>query len=202
MDQAEWDERYGSREPVWSGRANGTLVAQVSGLTPGRALEAAAGEGADAIWLAEHGWQVTALDFSAVGLARAAAAAAERGLGDAIRWVHADLLDWTPDEPPYDLVTSHYLHLPSEPRGRIYATIAAAVAPGGRLLVVGHHPSDLELGVNRPPDPDRFFTAEQLAADLGTGWIVEQALAAPRPATHPEGHEVTIHDTVLLARRA
>ena len=98
-------------------------------------------------------------------------------------------------------MTSHYLHLPSEPRRRVYAALAAAVAPGGRLLVVGHHPSDLEVGVQRPPDPDLFFTAEEVAADLGAGWVVEQALAAPRTGTHREGHEVTIHDAVLLARR-
>lgn len=201
MDQTQWDERYGAREPVWSGRPNATLVAQVTGLTPGRALEAAAGEGADAIWLAQHGWQVTALDFSAVGLARAAAAAADRGVADAITWVHADLLDWASEGPGFDLVTSHYLHLPSEPRRRVYAALAAAVAPGGRLLVVGHHPSDLEVGVRRPADPDLFFSAEELAADLGAGWVVEQALAAPRPGVHEEGHEVTIHDAVLLARR-
>jgi SAM-dependent methyltransferase len=201
VDQAQWDERYGAREPVWSGRPNGTLVAQVTGLEPGRALEAAAGEGADAIWLAEHGWKVTALDFSAVGLARAAAAAKQRGLHEEIDWVHADLLDWEPDGAVYDLVTSHFLHLPREQRDRVYTTLASAVAPGGRLLVVGHHPSDLELGVRRPADPGRFFTPDELAADLGAGWTVETAAAVPRAERHPEGHEVTIHDAVLLARR-
>jgi SAM-dependent methyltransferase len=170
-------------------------------LTAGRALEAAAGEGADAIWLAEHGWRVTALDFSVVGLARAAGAATARGVGDSIRWVHADLLDWTPDEPAYDLVTTHFLHLPLEPRGRAFATLAAAVAPGGRLLVVGHHPSDLELGVRLPADPGRFFTPEQLLADLGDGWAAEFAAPVPRPGVHADGHALTIHDTVLLARR-
>src|ERR687885_1951411 len=88
----EWDARYRERDgAMWSGRPNGRLVAEVASLAPGRALDVGCGEGADAIWLAQRGWTVTAVDISDVALGRAREAAelarvvVECICGDALR---------------------------------------------------------------------------------------------------------------------
>jgi SAM-dependent methyltransferase len=177
------------------------LVAEAAGLPPGRALDAGAGEGGDALWLAERGWRVDAVDLSSVALDRGAAEARRRGLADRIRWQQADLGDWAPDAA-YDLVTTSFLHLPDGLRRPLYARLAAAVAPGGALLITQHDPSDRGV-VPRPDRPDLFATADELAGDLDpAGWEVLVAEARPRTAAHPEhGGEVTVHDAVLLARR-
>ncbi|HZZ52771.1 MAG TPA: class I SAM-dependent methyltransferase, partial [Trebonia sp.] len=105
---AFWDARYSSAHSLWSGNPNRQLVAEAAGLAPGTALDAGAGEGADAIWLAERGWQVTAVDVSGVALGRAAEHAAKAGdeVAARIRWLREDLIEWTPPEHAYDLVTS------------------------------------------------------------------------------------------------
>ena len=199
-----WDERYRSQHRVWSGRPGDVLVELTSDLPAGRALDAGCGEGADAVWLAGRGWQVTAVDLSSVALARGAeeAAALGNGLVDRIEWVHADLTAWSPAEPAYDLVSAQFLQLPASVRDGVLRRLAAALAPGGSLLVVGHHPSDLHTTVRRPPLPELFFTAEDVAALLDpSGFEVLVSEARPRPATDPEGRTVTVRDTVLLARR-
>lgn len=199
---AYWDQRYSEAEPVWSGDPNPVLVEEVASLAPGTALEVGCGEGADAIWLAGHGWEVTGVDFSAQALARAA----ERvpaSLTERLRWEQADIRDWQPDEGPrYDLVAASYLHFFGALRRRVFATLATRVAPGGHLLIVGHHPSDLDTAMPRPPEPDLFYTAEELAQDLpADDWEVRTRAARPRVATTPDGTSVTIHDAVLTARR-
>ena len=110
---------------------------------------------------------------------------------------------WTPPASSYDLVTAAFIHLPAGDRRRVYTGLADAVAPGGSFVVAAHHPSDVGV-VPRPPHPELFFTAEDLVADLPGGeeaWEVVTAEARPRPGTHPDGHPVTLHDTVLHARR-
>lgn len=201
MQQTQWDERYAAADAVWSGQVNPTLVAQVTNLSPGRVLEVAAGEGADAIWLAEAGWQVTALDFSTVALERARQAAAARGVGEQIEFLHADLNQWEPGDTEFDLVTVHFLQITEPDRSLIYRKLGDAVAVGGRLLVVGHHPLDIDNGLRRPRDPDRFFTASQIAAIFDATWEVEVDLAAPRQITDAEGNTATAHDAVLVLCR-
>jgi SAM-dependent methyltransferase len=202
-DQDFWDERYRSKPVLWSGRPNPQLVAEAAGLAPGRALDAGCGEGADAVWLAERGWQVTAVDISEVALERAAAHARTFGaeLAGRITWQQADLIDWVPDEGAYDLVSAQFIHLPREPREPMERRLAASVAPGGILLVVGHHPSDLATTMPRPNRPELFFTAEETAAGLDPAEWAVTAESRPRAATDPDGREVTIHDAVLRARR-
>ncbi len=203
--QEFWDERYGGREPVWSGCPNPQLVAQASALAPGTALDVGCGEGADAIWLAERGWTVTGLDVSPVGLKRAAGHAVEAGQAIAARieWLRADL--FAEDVEPfgaYELVNSQYLHLPPEVRERGLGRLAAAVAPGGSLLMVSHHPSDLEIPGLRPNVPELFYTASELAVGLDRGrWEIVVAAAPERSVNGPNGHPVSVHDTVLHARR-
>lgn len=203
--QAFWDERYGSRSELWSGRPNPQLIEHASALTPGTALDVGCGEGADAIWLAERGWQVAAVDVSPVALRRGATRAAE--LGDAVAqridWRHEDLLASTGPEPrSFDLVSAQFMHLPKAPREALFARLAAGVAPGGTLVIVGHHPSDLQTTIKRPPNPDLLFTATEVAATLDPGtWTIEVDAAVARTATDAQGQTVTIHDAVLWARR-
>ena len=205
MDEAFWDERYRSSSALWSGHPNPQLVTEAAGLLPGSALDVGCGEGADAIWLAEHGWQVTAVDLSRVALDRGAARAAAVGAEVALRitWLHADLAAWAPDPGSYDLVSAQFLHLPGDQRQLIHRRIAEAVAPGGTLLVVGHHPSDLQTTVRRPQVPGLLFTASEIAASLPPeDWIVLVDDARPRQTLDPDGRTTTFHDAVLKARRA
>ncbi len=195
-----WDERYGSATRIWSGNPNPQLVREIAGLEPGTALDAGCGEGADAHWLARQGWRVTAMDVSTIALERGAAHA-EAEIADRITWRQADLTNWQPEDS-YDLVNAQFIHFPPELREPVYARLAAAVAPGGTLLVVAHHPSDMHTSMHRPSEPDLFFTAEELAESLdGKEWEIVTTAARPRSTTDPEGRETTIRDTVLRARR-
>ena len=204
FSQESWDERYRSRSALWSRNPNPQLVAEAGDLTPGTALDVGAGEGADAIWLASRGWHVTAVDLSAVALERAAAHASESGPDIAARidWVHEDVTSWNPGPGRYDLVSVQYVHLLPGPRQAMLARLEAAVAPGGTLLIVGHHPSDLETSVPRPNVPGLLITADDMAAGLDRDrWTVITSAAPGRTATDPEGNQVTIHDAVLRAVR-
>src|SRR5687768_12306669 len=115
---------------------NPHLIAEVSDLAPGTALDAGCGAGAEALWLAARGWQVTAADIATAALARAAERAAAGGVAGRVQWVEADLSTWRPDAR-YDLVTTHYAH-PAMPQLDFYHRIASWVAPAGTLLIVGH----------------------------------------------------------------
>ena len=201
MDERFWDERYGQADAIWSGKPNHQLVAEAGNLPAGAALDVGCGEGADAIWLASRGWHVTAADISQVALDRAAKHAEAAGVTDRITWLHADLTDGTSPGAGFDLVSAHFLHLPSVQRAPLYRRLAAAVAPGGILLIVGHHPSDI-AAMGRPNLPDMFFTAAQLATELDAGsWTILVNEERARTAADPDGHTITIHDTVLKARR-
>jgi SAM-dependent methyltransferase len=204
FDQAFWDERYLSHTTLWSGNPNRHLVAETEKLTPGTALDVAAGEGADAIWLAGRGWQVTAVDISTVALERAAGYAAKAGadIAGRISWCHQDLINWEPAQGQYDLISAQYLHLPRGPREVLFDHLAGAVASGGTLLIVGHHPSDMETTMPRPKMPELFFTGDEIADRLDPGqWEIVTNAAAEHTAADPEGRAVTIHDTVFRARR-
>jgi len=199
-----WDDRYRSADRLWSGQPNVQLVAQAGGLPAGEALDAGSGEGADAIWLASRGWTVTAVDVSAVALERAAAHAAAQGdeIAGRIRWRREDLLSWDPAPQRFDLVSAQFLHLPSPELESMHRMLAAAVRPGGTLLIVSHHPDDLHANVGRPAHHALFPTPGQLAAGLDPGdWEILVAAGIGRPATDLDGQPVTITDTVLRAAR-
>jgi SAM-dependent methyltransferase len=204
FDEAAWEERYRSAPAVWSGQPNPQLVAEVSDLSPGTALDVGSGEGADTIWLAARGWRVMAVDFSTTALERAAAHAAALGpeVAARIEWRHADVRSWTPDPGSFDLVSAQYMHLPSTDRRPLFARLAAAVAPGGTLLLVGHDVSDLDTAAHRVHEPDMFFTGEEVAVSLAPGeWDVLVVVARPRPAKSHEGEGITVRDAVVCARR-
>jgi hypothetical protein len=158
-----WDERH-SHGDVEGNGPNPTLMLGTAGLTPGWALELAAGSGTNAVWLATQGWQTTAVDWSPVGLANGRAKAQSADVE--VEWLERDLFEWTPPARSYDLVAIVYLHVPPEERAIIYPRAAAAVARGGRLLIVGHDKLNAAEGQGGPADTVRLFTPDEVAAEL------------------------------------
>lgn len=187
-DEAFWNDLYGDR-PRWSGNPNPHLVSTATGLTPGRALDIGSGEGGDSIWLAQQGWDVTALELSSVALTRARTAAESAPGLRPVEWLHADALTWRPSGADFDLVSSQYSHFPPAEMSTLLATMAAATRSGGTLVVVGH-----EAHEHAMIGPEFFFAAADLAVQLGEGWTIAQAGLLPHPVR--EGR-----DEVLVAVR-
>jgi SAM-dependent methyltransferase len=158
-----WNQRHRAGDFEGDG-PNPTLVGAAAALIPGRALELACGSGSNAVWLASQGWRTTAVDWSAVGLDNGRPKAAAAGVE--VDWQEHDLFEWTPPAESFDLVAIAYLHLPPEERVPVYRAAAAAVAQGGRLLVIGHDRLNATDGVGGPPDTARLFTASEIAAEL------------------------------------
>jgi SAM-dependent methyltransferase len=195
----EWNRRYAGRELLWTGRPNRFLVTETGELRPGRALDLACGEGRNAVWLAEQGWQVTGVDFSDVALAKARELADARGVE--ADWVQADLVGHRPERRGYDLVLLFYLQLPAAQRREIVHAAAEAVAPGGELLLVAHDSSNLEHGYGGPTEPAVLYTAADVVADLGgSGLEIERAETVERPVATADD-ERSARDALVRARR-
>jgi SAM-dependent methyltransferase len=191
MRAEDWDERYAERQQ-WSSEPNALIAELLAGLPPGQAVDLAAGEGRHALWLAGLGWQVTAVDFSAVGLGRGAAQhGAER-----VTWVTADVTTWTAPPASTDLVVVAYLHLPEPDTVDVLTRAVGWLRPGGRLLVLGHDVGNIACGVGGPQEPSILHSVERLApvAELLT---VDRLERVPRET--PAG---TALDTLLWGRRA
>jgi SAM-dependent methyltransferase len=195
---ASWDARYAEVDRVWSGNPNGALVAEVAARPPGRALDVGCGEGADAVWLARHGWDVTALDVSRVALERAAVHARDAGVE--VRWVHAGLLEASLSPGAFDLVSAQYPVLRRSPTHEAEKALLAAVAPGGVLLVVHHADMDPEHARARGFDPDDYVQPAQVAAMLDEDWQVEVDELRPRRVETGAGAGHSV-DRVLRVRR-
>jgi SAM-dependent methyltransferase len=193
----DWDRRYADDPHLWGDDANRFLVAEVEGLPPGRALDLACGAGRNAVWLAERGWKVTAVDFSTVGLERAAHLAVSHGVE--VDWLLADLLEYEPPAQSFDLVIVLYLQLPADARRLVLGRAADAVAPGGTFLLVGHDLANLEGGYGGPTNPAVLYTPEEVAADL-TGFVLEKAASVVRRVEVEEGEREAI-DALVRARR-
>ena len=196
---AEWDTRYSERDAaMWSGRPNGRLVAEVAGLTPGRALDVGCGEGADAIWLARRGWTVTAIDISEVAVGRAREAAELAGA--AVDWVRGDALQTPFPARSFDLVSMQYRAAQGRRRAR-RADVARHGAPGGLLLAVYHDLDDehLEHMKSQGVDPADYVGADDLGRLLGDDFTVE--LHAVEPRIDPPSGAPHIADIVLRTRR-
>jgi 2-polyprenyl-3-methyl-5-hydroxy-6-metoxy-1,4-benzoquinol methylase len=199
FEPPSWDERYSGPEKVFSGNPNAQLVAEVTGLTPGRALDVGCGEGGDVIWLARQGWTVTGADFSANGLARAARHVEQAGVADRIDWWQVDARTFAADGRTYDLVTSHFLHPPDGGMVEVTRRLAEAVAPGGHLLVVGHAPSEVFAHLTKS-HRQAMFLAEELLPGLPDDFDVLVADQRPRTMIR-DGVTVDVHDSTLFARR-
>ena len=223
---AEWDKRYSEQDQMWSGNPNGTLVAEVAGLAPGRALDVGCGEGADAIWLAGLGWDVTALEVSGVALERAARHAADAGV--TVRWVHAGMVEAALPPASFDLVSAQYPVLARTPELVAERAVIDAVVPGGVLLFVHHadmeHRHDHGHGHDHGQhhgddhgddhgdatdghvdehafDPADYVWPTDMVTALGDDWAIE--VDERRPRVGPEGGAGAGHtdDLVLRARR-
>ncbi|MFE2538513.1 SAM-dependent methyltransferase [Actinacidiphila glaucinigra] len=198
-----WDARYAGSDRVWSGNPNNVLVSEVGGLKPGTALDLGCGEGADAVWLARQGWRVTAVDISRVALERAAGHAKAEGIAEGlIDWQRHDLGETFP-EGTYDLVSAQFLHSPNDmPRERILRAAAAAVAPGGVLLVVGH--AGFPAWETDPHPEMHFPTPDEVLESLGLPdgeWEVVLTDEHERIQNDPDGRPTTRVDNTLEIRR-
>jgi len=197
---AEWDARYGEGEgAMWSGRPNGRLVLEVTGLPPGRALDVGCGEGADAIWLARGGWAVTAADISEVAVTRARDAAEVAGV--TVDWVVGDVLALPWPARSFDLVSMQYPALPKAAGEAAMRSVLDGVRPGGLVLAVYHDLDDEHRAhmKARGTDPADYVGADDVVRLLGDGFVLERHAAEPR--TDPPPGTPHIADVVVRARR-
>jgi ubiquinone/menaquinone biosynthesis C-methylase UbiE len=197
-----WEQHYSAKPQVWSGRVNAQLSAIAPTLGGTRAMDLGCGEGADAIWLAEHGWTVVAVDVSSTALARAREAAASRGVADRIEFVEHDLTSSLPGGS-FDLVSAQFLHSTVDmDRSEILRRAAAAVAPGGALLIVDHAAAPPWASkLHHHEFPTAATVVAGLALDSGR-WRELRAGSVERPAVGPDGEDATLIDNVILLRRA
>ncbi|HTK16322.1 MAG TPA: class I SAM-dependent methyltransferase [Acidimicrobiia bacterium] len=197
MDCNAWDERYAGDDLVWSAVPNRFLVAEVETLPPGRALDLACGEGRNAVWLAERGWDVTGVDFSKVGLGKARRLAEARGVS--AQWEVADVTEYAAEPESFDLVIVMYLHLPEASRRLAFQHAAAGVAPGGTLLVVGHDITNRSVGWGGPSDAAVLYGPDDVVVDLD-GLETVKAERVRRPVPTDDGEKIAI-DVLVRATR-
>nr|WP_231395979.1 class I SAM-dependent methyltransferase [Mycobacterium sp. URHD0025] len=197
-----WERHYGQRGRIWSGRVNAQLAKIAADLPAGTALDLGCGEGGDAVWLAEHGWQVTAVDVSDTALARAAGEAKDRGVADRITFERHDLSESLP-EGRFDLVSAQFLQSPiAMDRAVLLRRAAGAVDDGGLLVIVDH-------GAAPPWAPEHvrkfeFPTAESVVDSLNLDdaqWERIRVGTDEREATGPDGQPGTLIDNVMVLRR-
>jgi len=182
MDANAWDERYAEAELVWSAAPNQFVESELADLPPGRGLDLACGEGRNARWLADRGWQMTAIDFSPVAIDKA------RQVSDPVEWQVGDALT-APLPEALDLVVIAYLQVPADERRTAVRRSFEALAPGGTLLVVAHDSTNISEGSGGPQDPSVLFTAEDVLADLaGHDVEVQRAERVARVVEDTDGH--------------
>ncbi|MPZ73821.1 MAG: methyltransferase domain-containing protein [Nitriliruptorales bacterium] len=194
MDAADWNHRY-DEGVAWSDEPNARFTGIVSDLPPGRALDLACGQGRNAVWLAQQGWTVTAVDFSSSALVRARDLAAARGVD--VTWLEADVVRWQPPLVVYDLVAVLYLHLAPAVRVRVLRHAAAALVPGGTLVVLGHDVRNLEEGHGGPDDPSILLTPSAVVRELGAVDVVTAETVA-RPVAEEGARDAL--DTLVVVR--
>jgi SAM-dependent methyltransferase len=200
VDAHTWDERYAAAGMVWSTTPNQFVEAEVGPLPPGRALDLAAGEGRNAIWLAGRDWDVTAVDFSQVGLDKGRVLADRAGV--TVQWMRADALAYSPG-PVFDLVVVAYLQLRPEERRVAIRQAFAALKVGGTLLVVAHDSANLTEGTGGPQDPAVLYTAEEVLGDLdGERFEVERADRVTRVVPADGGPDRTALDCLVRLTRS
>lgn len=200
MKRNDWNLRYAAEELIWTAEPNCFLAAEAADLPAGRALDLAAGEGRNAVWLAEQGWTVQAVDFADVAIEKGKQLAEKRNVSAEVDFDVADLRHYEPDARSYDLVVLCYLQLPQDELSPILARAAHAVAPGGTFLLVAHDSENLAHGHGGPKSPEVLYTAEQVIAALGGELEIEKAGTVERPVETDEGVKIAI-DCLVRARR-
>jgi SAM-dependent methyltransferase len=190
VDAGAWDKRYAESGLLWSTTPNQFVESELAGLRPGRALDLACGEGRNALWLADRGWQVTAVDFSGVALDKGRALEARAAGADdpPISWVQADALSFEAGGAPFDLVVLAYLQLAAEERRAAVRRAFLALRPGGTFFLIAHDATNLTEGTGGPTDASVLFTAEEVLADLdGERFEVQRAERVERVVPAPDG---------------
>jgi SAM-dependent methyltransferase len=190
-----WDERYAAKELVWSAGPNRLLADELTGLQPGTALDVACGEGRNALWLAEQGWEVTGIDFSEVAIGKARQIAERRGV--TVDWLVADIAEHDLGPSTFDLVCVLYLHTGPEERARWLPKTISAVKPGGTWLYIGHDPSNIEHGVGGPQDAALLPGAQDLSRALH-GFRIDRAEIVERRVDADPGHGRDLGDGIAL----
>jgi SAM-dependent methyltransferase len=196
--EVDFDALYAGDDPVWSGEPNGALIDEIADSEPGRALDVGCGEGADAVWLAQRGWQVTALDIAAAALKRAEQHARQAGVQ--VRWLHRGLLEAPLERDSFELVSAQYPALRHTADEAAIRALLSLVAPGGMLLVVHHADVDLEEARAHGVDPSLFVSPDDVRSALDENWVVLVNERRPRNISGGAGAHHT-HDLVLKARR-
>jgi SAM-dependent methyltransferase len=198
-DPAHWDERYSAAEQLWSGEPNSVLVEVASTLPTGRVLDVGCGEGADAVWLAGRGWDVTALDVSGVALERAARHARDAGVS--VTLVHSGLVEAGLPSASFELVSAQYPVLAATPDAIAEHTLLNLVAPGGTLLIVHHADFEASDPEHHGFNPGDYVGPWDVAPLLGEGWTIEANERRSRHLPSGAGAHHT-EDVMLVARRA
>lgn len=203
--RARWDQRYAAKDLVWSAGPNETFAREVAGLAPGCALDVGCGEGRNSLWLAEQGWQVTGIDFSAVAISKAQRLAEHRGVN--VHWLAQDVSATPLPSDSFDMVAVLFLHTDAVERRRWLGNVTQALKSGGTFVYIGHDPSNIEQGVGGPQDPRFLPSAEELCEAL-VDFEVLRAGVIERPVASDPGHggdanpeSGTALDTLVCARK-
>ena len=193
-----WNERYAGSEYLWDVGPNQFVERYLGGIAAGTAIDLGAGEGRNAVWLATRGWEDVAVDFSQVGLDKAARLAADRAVSERVTLVNADVLTWEPSAP-VDLVVIAYLQIAPADRRLALEHASTWPRPGGRLFLVAHDRSNVEHGYGGPSDPDHCYDLDEVIASL-RGLEIEAAEVARREVVTEDGPRTAL-DTIVMARR-
>ena len=192
MDAEAWDERYRAADRLWSATPNVFVANRLADVEPGVGLDLASGEGRNAVWLAERGWDMTAVDFSSVALDRG------RALSDKVRFIEADVFSWEP-EGSFDLVLIAYLQVEAEPLSDLVRRAREWLDPGGELFMVGHDISNLDEGVGGPQVAELLWDLDLILEWLGALRVIEGGIA--RRPVEVDGDVAYARDTLVRARR-
>jgi len=180
-----WDQRYDTAEYVYGTEPNDFLASNISELTPGMALCIAEGEGRNAVFLAEHGHEVVAVDASAVGLEKAGRLASERGVK--ITTIAADLACFDIEPDSWDTVVSIFAHLPPEIRRPLHKKIVQGLRAGGKLVLEAYTPEQIKLGTGGPPVVEMTMSLDALQKELD-GLMFKHAVELERDVVEGKFH--------------
>ncbi len=195
MDRETWDERYRDRELIWTAEPNRFLVEAVDGFDPGRALDLAAGEGRNAVWLAQQGWQVEAVDWSDVALDKGRKLACRAGV--VVRFTQKDLRSWLPPVEAYDLVVIAYFQTQHRERHSLWRGAAEAVSASAHLVVIGHDSDNLERGYGGPQHAEVLYSVDEIVGVVGEHLRVTRAEQVIREVETDDGPRQAIDNIVI-----